>query len=458
MTDAPLTNQELKSVIEKGTVLYTVANGLTKVIAVSNTVLVLASLTPYAYGVAELALSVVGVFSIFQLAGLERTVVSDMGLEKGRGNLPVARRIFQDFFILLSLFALLAWSILFFGSEIVGRYFTDEIGSYFVILSFLFLVSPLGALMRMLYALNLDFLATSLFTFLQEATKMIFLATIFFVDDLSISYVLWSYVVASGVPFFLLLHRTYPHVQRILSYPAHGSFAPHRFILGHNFWTLVSNYLDNATKSIRLWFIKLFLGTEAVALFSVASGIVGQLSSFLNLSSTIAPVLPQYVGTPSVFYRIIDKAIKYQVLLAFILIAVGAATIPILVEYLFPQYLMALPLFYMLIFILIPSSINNVFQTMFYVLKAQRSLFAAQIIRLASVILIAMTAIPAFGIAGVALEYIGTTILFGLERYRILRRMYPGFKIDIRDFFTFDEYDRLLIQRVSSRCMRLLRM
>lgn len=444
-------NQELKSILERGAASYTVSNSITKVVAVTNTILVLSSLSLYAYGVAELALSVVGALSIFQLAGLERTVISDMGLEKGQGNISAARRIFQDYLILLTFLSTIAWGILFFGSEVVGQYFTNEIGSYFIILSCLFLVAPLGSLMRILYSLYFDFTASALFTFLQEATKLMYLLVLHITGSITIAGVLWAYVVAAGAPFILLLPRTLPHLGRILSEPAHGSFAPHRFFLGHNFWTLISNYLDASTKSIRLWFIKFFLGTEAVALFSVASGIVGQLSSFLNLSSIIAPVLPQYIQTRPIFYRIIDKTIKYQMLLAFTLIGAGLIMVPILVERAFPHYLSSLPLFYLIVFVLIPSSVNNVFQTMFYVLKAQKSLFFAQITRLGVLIIIAAIAMPAFGMVGVAFEYIATTIFFGLERYRVLRKMYPDFTINIRDFFSYDEYDRLLIQRIRAR-------
>lgn len=144
------TRDQLRGILEKGTASYTIANVLTKVVAITNTLLVLRSLTPYAYGVAELALSVVGVFSIFQLSGLERTVIADMGVEKGSGNAAQFRRIFQDFVMLLTGLCGVAWAILFFGSEIVAQFFTPEIGSYFTIISFLFLAVPFATSMRIL--------------------------------------------------------------------------------------------------------------------------------------------------------------------------------------------------------------------------------------------------------------------------------------------------------------------
>ena len=54
---------------------------------------------------------------------------------KGSGNSGKARRIFIDFLSLLTVFSLFAWGLLFFGSAFVGRFFTEEIEKYFVIIS-----------------------------------------------------------------------------------------------------------------------------------------------------------------------------------------------------------------------------------------------------------------------------------------------------------------------------------
>lgn len=452
-----LTRDQLRGVLEKGTVSYTIANALTKVVAITNTLLVLRSLTPYAYGVAELALSVVGVFSIFQLSGLERTVIADMGVEKGSGNIAQSRRIFQDFMMLLLGLCGIAWSVLFFGSEIVAQFFTPEIGSYFTIISFLFLATPFTASMRILYGTYFDFTASALFTFLQEATKLIFLAAFFFLGTVSISIVLWSYVVAQLAPFVLLLPRTYRHVRNLTAVEMNLPAAPWRFFQQHNLWTLFSNYLDTFTKSFRLWLIKLFLGTEAVALFAVAQGIVGQLSSFINLHTVVSPVLPQYLHNRQIFYRIIDATLKYQILLALGVIGSGIVLVPILVEFLFPQYLAALPLFYLMVFVLIPSSINGVFQTMFYVLKAQRSLFNAQLARLVFTGGFGSVAMMSIGIPGVALEYVASAAFFAYERRRALRALYSDFTFRPRDFFVFDEYDRVLLRRIYGKLRMLVR-
>lgn len=449
--DEQHTPRELKSIIERGATSYFFSNGITKVVSLANTLIVLTSLTTYAYGVAELALSVLGVFSIFQLSGLERTVVSDMGLEKGAGRFGAMRRLFDDFIYLLIILCTVAWAILFFGSGFVGHFFTSEIGSYFVIISFLMLTAPIAAVMRMLYAVYFDFTTSAAFTFLQEATKLAFLVTIFLLSDITIATVLWSYVVAQCAPAFVLLPRTLRLTTRIRAHAPEGTFSPSRFFYGHTLWTLISNYIDSSTKSIRLWLIKLFFGTEAVALFAVAVGLVGQLSSFLQINTVVAPILPQYVNNQGVFFRIISVAMKYQLILAFGLIVAGLLGVPILVRTLFPHYVAALPLFTLVVFVLIPSSINSILQTMFYVARAQKNLLYAQLSRLVLVCGLGTIFYATFGIVGVALEYLITTTLFGLDRYRVLKVIYPDFSIRVGRFFAIDEYDRMLVLRIRQR-------
>ncbi len=442
---------QLKSILEKGAASYVISTGFTKIVAIINTLLVLTSLTTYAYGVAELALSVVGVFSIFQLSGLERTVIADMGVEKGKGDLPMSRRLFNDFIVLLTALSLTAWGVLYFGSEIVGQFFTAEIGSYFTIISFLFLVAPASAVLRILFSVYLDFTASALFTFLQEASKLVFIAWFFLFDTISISVVLWAYVIASSFPTILLLPRTFVLLKKLHTLPARGKSMPLRFFRDHNLWTLLSNYLDTVTKSFRVWLIKLFLGTEVVALYAVATGFVGHLSSFLNISSVVGPVLPQYVHDRPIFYKIIDKTIKYQLLLALAVVSVGLILVPVIVEILFPQYEASLPLFALLVVSLLPSGINNVFQTMFYTLKAQKNLFFSQITKLFFVMCVGTASLVLFGFFGIVVEYLSTVVFFGIERYRVLRKLYPDFRINFRDFLQYDEYDKLLIQRFLAR-------
>ncbi len=441
----------MRSLIERGGLSFFVSNGFTKCVALTNSIIVLAGLTPYAYGVTELALSVVGALSIFQLAGLEKTVTADMGVEYGRGRAGAARRLFVDFFLLLSLCSLAGWALLFFGSNLMKIFFTEEIGSYFVILSFLFLSAPCAIVMRILYNVYLDLSMIAVFTFLQEAFKLVFLVSALFLDSMSIAAVLWSYVFAQVASIVALSPRTVRWVRMLRSHPVEGRLALHRFFFGHNMWTLVSNYLDSVTRSFRLWLIKIFVGTEAVALFAVAQGVVGQLSSFLTINSVVAPILPRYVRNETLFFKIIDKTMKYQFILAVLLILLGFVGVPMLINTFFPHYGAMLPVFALIVFSLIPSSINTVFQTMFYIRKAQRNLFFSQLVRFVLVGVLGGALMPLFGIYGVVCEYIATAVLFTLERYRALRKLYPTFTISIRDIVSYDEYDKMLISRIKQR-------
>src|SRR3569623_2004027 len=194
----------LTQTIEKGTLWTSGATFITKFVALLNVFLVISHLSVYAYGVSELALSVVGLMSIFTLPGIDRTALTDIAVEKGRGNMGRAQRIFFDFFILQFILGCIASAILFFGASFVAKLFTVEISGYFKKIALLFLLSPLGANLRALFNLYFDFKSMSVLTFLQEAVKLAVLLLLITFSTLSIAGLLKSLVIAQVGAMLLL--------------------------------------------------------------------------------------------------------------------------------------------------------------------------------------------------------------------------------------------------------------
>lgn len=441
----------LARTIEQGAAWASFAGIAVKVIAVSNTFIVLSQLTVYQYGVAELALSVLGVMSIFLLPGIDKAVQADMGVEKGKGNVGGARRLLQDYFFLQLILSTIAFLILFFGSALVARFFTPEIGGFFKILALFFLISPFSTNLRILLGVQLDYFGQALYTLMQEALKLAVLVGIIVFSELTISGLLWAIAASQVFALVVLLPRAYSAFSFYAGTAPTGTFAPLTFITQHGKWTLFASYLDTFGKNARPWLIKFFLGTEAVGLFAVAQGLLGQLSSLLQINQVVAPLLPQYLHDRRRFYRIIEKAFKYQLLITVALIFAGFLLVPPFIYVVFPKYASSLPLFYILVFALIPASITSLFQTMFFALKAQKNLFFALIIKLIAVLALLPLFIYFFGIRGAAIEFVATTILFGLERYRVLKKLLPEFRIDFRNMLRFDDYDRALIERIRTK-------
>jgi len=54
-----------------------------------------------------------------------------------------------------------------------------------------------------------------------------------------------------------------------------------------------------------------------------------------------------------------------------------------------------------------------------------------------------------FGTAGIIYEFVLTSALFTLERYRVLRKLLPDFHPSLKDFFSLDDMDRYFIKEIK---------
>ncbi len=217
----------------------------------------------------------------------------------------------------------------------------------------------------------------------------------------------------------------------------------------HGKWGVASNYLNSFSQNMRIWIIKFFLGTEAVGLFSLASGLVSHTSSLIPLGQVMSSIIPQYAQDTNRFYSIITKSIKYQLLAYLLLGVVAFFAFPPIIIWLFPNYASALPLFKGMLLILIPSSFATIFNPVFFTLKAQKSLFFATTLRAIFIAVLAPISIILFHQAGIVVEYITTAFFYSAERYRVLKKLLPGFSLNVKKFFTMDDEDKMVLQRIK---------
>ena len=85
---------------------------------------------------------------------------------------------------------------------------------------------------------------------------------------------------------------------------------------------------------------------------------------------------------------------------------------------------------------------------MFFALKAQKSLFKAMLVRTIAILLLAPAFIYIFGDIGIVYEFILTAAVYGLERYRSLKKVMGDFRLDLKSFIKFDQDDRALLEKI----------
>ena len=222
-------------------------------------------------------------------------------------------------------------------------------------------------------------------------------------------------------------------------------------LLKNGKWGILSTYMNNFGQNVRLWIVKFMLGTEAVALFSFAFTLFGHTMSLVAISNILNPIFSKLKDDTSKFIKLIDKSIKYQFIAYVGLLIVALTTFPTIIDYFFPNYHDSLFLFKILMIAIIPASFANIFTPLFYALNAQKSLFNSIMIKNFFIALFSVIFIYFFGILGVAIEYLATVTVYSFERYRKLKKIIPNFSISIKDFFTIDIHDRVIMDSILKK-------
>ena len=420
-----------------------------KIVGLLTVFLILRRLSVYEYGVSELVFSVVGILSLFLLPGLNDLILFEFGREKGRENLGTMKKLFFDYAKLGLVLGIVLWVILFFGADIISDYYGKNIANLFRISSFLFLISAFKSLMKLIFNAYLKFFIISVWSFSEELLKLGFLALFFFyfnfrMEGLFLAHVLSLLAaVLIFIPVFLGVYKNFSGVK------ADKSVSLIKILTSHGKWAVLINYSKSIGDNLRLWLIKIFLGTEAVGLFSVAYGLYSHTASLFPLSSVVRPIIPQYFHDKEKFYKLISKSIKYQFLGYLAIGIVAFFAFPPIIVWLFPNYASSMFLFKGFLFALLAVSFGGIFAYVFYAVRAQRRFVLNVAIRTFSILLFLPVFVYFFGRLGLVFEFIFSAIIMSVDRYMVLKRLLPGFKLYARDFFALDEMDRYFIKKIK---------
>jgi O-antigen/teichoic acid export membrane protein len=448
-------SNSLIKIVGWGTFWGSFGNIISKFIGLATVFIILRHYSTYEYGTIQLVMSAYGMLGFFLLPGMSNVVVSDMGIEKSKGDLSMMKSIYWNFFYLQSMLAIVAWIIFFGLATYISQLYNVEIANLVRITSFLFLLSPLRALFQVLFSVYLNFFERTTYSLLEELGKLCILSFLVFFLKVGMESIVYSTVLSQLVPMLIMtpvLFKVYSNLKLIPKQRLHIF----HLLFNHGKWGVMLTYLNGLGQNIRIWTIKFFLGTDAVGIFSLASGLLGHVSSLISLSNVMSSIIPQYVNQKEKFRKIIDKSIKYQVII-YTYIGISAALIlPPIFSKLFPNYIQSFPMFRLLLITMIPNGMASILTTIFNSLKAQKDMFYSTVIKTVIVVIFSPLLIIIFGFYGIALEYILTTLVFLFERYLRLRKYGLDLSSLLKDFFLVDSYDYIVIRKIRSGLDRFI--
>lgn len=441
-------NISITRTIFEGTFWTAIFGVLTKVVAMITAVAVLSHLSVTEYGLSELAMSVVSFLSLFMLPGMLSVVIADMSASIGLGEYGRAREIAKNFFKLQSILCLCAFIILVCISLFAAKLFTSNVSASLQILSVLFLMSPIRSFMTLIFSVTKNFFAQGATAFLEELFRFCVIIYCFNFTEFRLEGVFLGSILGlifSAVCMIPFFGRSYKLIRKHVPTKTEPFFES---ILKHGKWSVLSSYFNTFGQNMRLWIVQVFLGTGAVGIVSLAFNLLSHTQSLISFSSILSPLISEHQHDKRLVAVLVAKSIKYQV---FIFTAVGFVcffAIPLLVGFLFPKYIEAIPLYKILLLSMIPGAFAVVFTPMFHAKKEQKSLFTAITKKNISIAVFSVILLPVFGIFGAGIEYLITLMLFLSERYKSLKKIYTGFLISWKSFLSFDEVDRGIVDKI----------
>ena len=440
--------ESLSSKVLSGSLWTSVSNWLLKGSTILTTVIILRYLSVREYGTVQLVLSFFSFGILFNLSAFHDLFVAEMGIK--RNSSPVCSKgLFWGYLKAQTLFGIILWLIFFFGAG----FFPAGSGEYVRIISFLFLLSPVREAVQLLFNVELRFRALAIFSCLEQVSRLVILVVGLVWLDARIGAVLFSTVLSQALALIITVPALLSAYQKYRSV-IYERVSIIKILFAHGKWGLFVSYVSNFNKTLRIWLVQIFLGTEAVGLYGVATNLFSHTRSLLPISEVASPIIPQYAGDPSRLSLIVNKGLKYSMLGYVTLGVVGALIFPPIITYLFPHFAASIPLYQLMLLGLIPHSLSIILTPIFYAYRAQKSLFFAYTRRIILTALFLPLFIWMFGLPGIAIEFVITALIFALDRYVMARKLLPTMCVSGRALTSFDDYDKILLNKLLPKLWR----
>lgn len=432
-----------------GETINSIFIALTKPLALLNAFIIIGILSLHDYGLYTLVLSFQALVSGFSVNFMDNLVLNEMNVAYGEKNQQRGEKIFREFVRIKIGIGLALTMAIFFGASLVGNYLGSEVHAWVKIISFLFIIDNIKSLLLIFFQYRTKFFFASVYSFVYEALKIILIGSVFLLKgDVEVVSILMITVITHVLilPVFLLLligkgwKKTQAEQEERTSLVKGDLF---QLAKNYGGWALARYYLLNFYQNMRPWLIKFYLGTEAVALFSVALSFLGSLKSLVSFNA-LRVFLPRALNNEERMQGIMFRGSRYITYLYGVLFLFGMGAVPAVVFTFFPKYASSLPYFYIMAFSMLFYGMTAIVSQILYSLRRQKDLFSISLICLVCTILLTALIVPIMGLYGFAFEFFITQVLTLLLSYTYLLRYKPNLRPSLRQLFCFDAYDREL--------------
>ncbi len=430
-------------------------NLIAKGFGFGNTFFIIASLTLYQYGGFRLLLSFYGLLS--DSIGLGGGVVgNDIVRFVGEKKEDKAKKLFYEYNRLRVFVGISLWAIVFFGAPILSFKYQPDFINFLQILSFLILSETLLAILRSLLKLRLTFAAIASQVAVNRFLQFFILLLFFTFSNIGIKEVLISLLVAHFLSTIYLLpaafkaHRHWENIKLSKEKILFKLFA------SYGKWEIFRQFLSKFTNRIKPWLIKLFVSTEAVAVYGVATSMVDVFDS-LSKTNTLATLIPRRIHDKEQSRKIFTYGIKYFTFFSFILMLAGLVIAPIAINLFFKQYIVSLAFFYILMLGIVIQPFWRMVDMYLVTLRKQKFFFARTFSRSILSFVLLLLLLPIFGLWGVVFIDIFIPLSMVYVGYRYLVNREPWLKPNLKLLSSFTKEDKEIIKAMYGNFISLFK-
>ncbi len=429
-----------------GEAVFAFWNFSTKGVGLLNTFLTISSLTLYQYGVFQLLLSIAGLsFDVTSLGG--GVITNEITRAIGEKREADAKRIYLEYFFARISLALVLWAVVFFGSTYIFNSYSLEFIKDMRVISFLFITEVVFLTINTLCLARLKVGLIGLRSTLNKSIQFAILLFFFLQGNLGLKQLIWSIVVSSALSIIFIL----PQFFRIFNEWKGVTASPNRLLpkifMTSGTWEISRQLINKATFRIKPWLIKLFISTEAVAIFSIAEMIISTLEDTLP-SKTMQSIVPLWLKEKKLSAKMFSFGIKYYFLTGLTLAILALIIVPPVIHIFFAKYTESLSLFYFMILNLPIFAVGIVTGNYVIAHRKQKFLFFLHLSRNILALSIIVCTIPFIGLWGLAISSVVVPIVITFFVYVYTKKRTPGFYFDKNIIFGFSNEDREIVKKL----------
>lgn len=428
---------------------------LAKGIGFANTFLTLSALSLYQYGVFQLVLSLYGAASYFTTIG-DGVVNNDITHFIREGKEGKAKKLFYEYNSLRLAASIILFAVFFFGATLFAERYTLGFVAEVRTVSFLFLTEVFFNATESLLAARLKFAVVASRPAITKAAQLLALLYFFFASSIGLEEMFLSMIIGSVVstltmvPAFIRLHERWVRTpfakERILP----SIFAT------YGQWDLYRQFFGQITIRIQPWLIKIFVSTEAVAIFSVATAFIAAIKDVGFPVNTLKTLVPLYLSDPEKRQQIFVTSLRYMLVFS-LLVSLGAfLTVPFIINTFLHQYTPALPFFYVMLGGIPLFAIGIITGTFIIALRRQKYLFFQGVTSSLLTLFSYIVFLPHYGLWALAVSQVVVLLAMILVTYFYMLKVQPGVSFKLRQLVAFEKGDLLFASMVYTDVKKMV--